>query len=293
MLDVPVYNTQGEQIDTLKVDEGLFGGTVNADLLKQAVVTYHANRRQGTAANKSRGLVAGTTAKAFRQKGTGRARRGDLRTPLLRGGGVTFRKDPRSFRKRFPKKMRRRALESALLAKMLSGDLLVVDGLAMDEPKTQRLAEILRNLRINRSCLLALARRDRNIHLSSRNIPDLTVRIAEELNAFDVATRQKMLVTLEAMEALTSPEAAAPDAETDAVGVEPQESPRTEPAPAPQPAEALEAEAEEAPEPEAVAAEPEEAPQPESAPEAEAPGPEAGDEGAGPDDQAKPQEGGS
>ncbi len=203
MVDVPVYNIEGEKIDTLQVDEQLFGGSVNADLLKQAVVTYHANRRLGTAANKNRALVTGTTAKAFRQKGTGRARRGNMKTNLLRGGGVAFRKAPRSFRKRFPKKMRRRALQSAILAKMLAGDLMVVEGLSMDAPKTQQMAGVLRNLEINRSCLLALAEPDRNIYLSSRNLPDLTVRVAADLNAFDVATRQKMLVTGEAMKALT------------------------------------------------------------------------------------------
>jgi large subunit ribosomal protein L4 len=207
MLDVPVYNTDGEQIDTLKVDEETFGGTVNVDLLKQAVVAYHANRRQGTAANRNRALVAGSRKKAYRQKGTGRARRGDMKTNLLRGGGVAFRKGPRDFRKGLPRKMRRRALQSAILAKMLAKDLMVVDGLKMEAPKTQAVAGLLKRLKIDRSCLLTLAERDRNIHLSSRNLPDLTVRIAAELNAFDVATRRKMLVTTEAMKALTGREA--------------------------------------------------------------------------------------
>lgn len=202
MLDVPVYNTEGEQIDTLQVDERLFGGTVNVDLLKQAVVAYHANRRQGTVANRGRAMIAGTTAKAFRQKGTGRARRGNMKTNLLRGGGVTFHKTPRSFRKKLPRKMRRRALQSAILAKMLASDLMVVDGLAVDAPKTRVMADLLKNLKINRSCLLALAERDANVYLSSRNLADLTVRITGELNASDVAVRQKMLVTSEAMKAL-------------------------------------------------------------------------------------------
>jgi large subunit ribosomal protein L4 len=206
MLDVPVYNPDGEQIDTLEVDEKALGGTVNVDLLKQAVVMYHANRRQGSAATRSRSRVAGTGAKAFRQKGTGRARRGDLKTNLLRGGGMAFRKEPHGFRKRMPQKMRRRALQSALLAKVLGRDLLVIDGLAMDEPKTRRMADVLRNLKIDRSCLLALAERDRSLYLAGRNLPDLTVRTAGELNAFDVATRQKMLVTREAMAALVGPE---------------------------------------------------------------------------------------
>lgn len=207
MLDVPVYNVSGEQIDTLKVDESLFGGKVNVSLVKQAVVTYHANRRQGSAANKTRSEVRGTTRKAFRQKGTGFARRGDRKANILRGGGRAFAKKASDFRKTFPRKMRKAALNSALLAKMLGNDLMVVDGLSAEAPRTSQMAGLLKSLKINRSCLLTLAGRDRNIYLSARNIPDLTVCIAEELNAFDVATRRKMLVTAEAMKAILDREA--------------------------------------------------------------------------------------
>lgn len=207
MLEVPVYNTSGEKIDSLQVDEELFGGTVNAPLVKQAIVAYHANRRQGAAATKSRGQVAGSTRKLYRQKGTGYARRGTLRTGIVRGGGVSFAKTPRSYRKKLPQKMRKAALGSAILAKMLGEDLMVIDGLEMDAPRTAEMAQVLRNLRIDRSCLLALHDRDPNVYLSSRNLPDLTVRIAAELNAFDVAVRQKMLVTPQAMKALMHPEA--------------------------------------------------------------------------------------
>jgi large subunit ribosomal protein L4 len=206
MLEVPVYDIEGKQVETLQVDENDFGGFVNEDLLKQAVVAYHANKRQGSAANLTRGMVSGSTAKAYKQKGTGRARRGDMRTPLIRGGGRAFAKSQRDFRKGLPRKMRRRALQSAILAKMLGQDLLVLKGLAIAEPKTKTLVGILKNLKINRSCLLALADRDHNVHLSSRNIADLTVRTAGELNAFDVATRQKMIVTSEAMSALSTRE---------------------------------------------------------------------------------------
>jgi len=209
MLEVPVYNTSGEKIDTLQVDEALFGGKVNASLLKQAIVTYHANKRQGTAKTKTRAEVEGSTRKLYRQKGTGNARRGNIRTNVMRGGGNAFGKRPRDFRKDFPKKMRRAALKSALLAKMLGQDLMVIDGLKADAPKTKQMAGVMKNLKINRSCLLTLAQRDVNLYLSARNIQDLTVRIAEELNAFDVATRQKMLVTSEAMKALLAGEAKA------------------------------------------------------------------------------------
>ena len=204
MLEVSVYNTAGEVIETLQIDEERFGNTVNVDLLKQAIVAYHANKRQGSATTKGRSQVVGSTRKIFRQKGTGRARRGNIRTHLVRGGGVTFAKQPRDFRKGLPRKMRRRALDSAILAKLLGHDLLVVDGLEVTEPKTKLVAELLANLKINRSCLLTIPERNQALWKSARNIPDVTVRTADELNAFDVATRQKMLVTREAMDMLLS-----------------------------------------------------------------------------------------
>lgn len=202
MLEVAVYNTSGEQIETLEVDEAIFGSTVNVSLVKQAVVAYHANRRQGTASTRSRGMVVGSTKKMYRQKGTGNARRGNRRTGILRGGGVTFAKLPRDFRKGLPRKMRKAALKSAILAKLLGEDLLVVDGLSMDSPRTAEMAKLLANLDIRRSCLLTLAQADQNVYLSSRNIPNLTVQVSGDLNAYDVAIRQKMLVTSQAMRVL-------------------------------------------------------------------------------------------
>lgn len=208
MLEVPVYNIDGKKIDTVKIDESVFGSTVNVDLVKQAVVAYQASRRQGTASGKGRGEVSGSTRKIFRQKGTGYARRGNIRTNILRGGGMAFAKKPRDFGKTLPRKMRRAALRSAILAKILGEDMLVVDGLKADQPKTSAMAGVLKNLGIERSCLLTLAERDRNLYLSGRNIPGITVRIVEELNALDVAVVQKMLVTAEAMKKLAAPEPA-------------------------------------------------------------------------------------
>ncbi len=206
MLSLPVYDTEGRQVDTMKIDEALFGTRVNVALLKQAIVAYHANRRRGTAATKGRAEVEGSTRKLFRQKGTGNARRGNIRTNLLRGGGAAFAKKPRDFRQKLSKNMRRAALRSAILAKMLGNDLLLIQGLSAKAPKTAVMAGVLRRLKIDRSCLLTLAERDHNLYLSSRNIPNLTVRTAEELNAFDVATRQKMLMTTDAMKVLTTRE---------------------------------------------------------------------------------------
>ena len=202
MLEVPIYNMAGEKVGTLPVDEADFGRKVNVALVKQAVVAYHANKRQGTAATKARSDVEGSTRKLFAQKHTGNARRGPIRTNIMRGGGVGHRKVPHSYRQDLPRKMRRRALESAILAKILGQDLLVVEGLKIDQPKTKVMAGMLAKLDIRRSCLLALEGRSETIWKSARNIPDLAVCLAAELNAFSVATRQKLLVTREAWDLL-------------------------------------------------------------------------------------------
>jgi large subunit ribosomal protein L4 len=208
MLEVAVYNVKGEQVDTLEVDEAALGGSVNPSLVKQAVVMYHANSHQHTAETKGRSQVRGSTRKLYRQKGTGLARRGAIRTGVMRGGGVIFAKRAGGRRRAMPRRMRRAALQSAVLAKILGGDLLVVDELSLKAPRTKELAGVLRNLNIDRSCVLALAGADRAVYLSARNIPRLTVRTAAELNAYDVATRQKMLVTADGMKALVGEEVA-------------------------------------------------------------------------------------
>jgi len=207
MFEVPVYNTAGEKVRTIQIADDRFGTAVNAALLKQAVVAYHANKRQGSAHVKSRNEVEGSTRKLYRQKGTGNARRGAIRTPIMRGGGRAFGKAPRDFRQVLPRKMRKAALNSAILAKIMGDDLLVVEGLKLDAPKTKTVAGVLAKLNISRSCLLALAGYDEVLFKSARNIPAVMVREARELNAFEVATRQKMLVTAEAMDVLLGKQA--------------------------------------------------------------------------------------
>ncbi|MFW6154544.1 MAG: 50S ribosomal protein L4 [Planctomycetota bacterium] len=202
MLEVPVYDMQGNALEKLQVDPAAFGGEVNAALLKQAVVAYHTNSHQGSANTRGRGDVRGSTRKLFRQKGTGNARRGAPKTNLLRGGGVAFAKPPSPARHTLTKKMRHKALQSAILAKLLGEDLLVVQDLKLDAPKTRTIATLLDKLQVHRSCLLALARRDDVIYRSTRNIPKTAVRTVEELNAWDVAGRQKMVVSRRAMDAL-------------------------------------------------------------------------------------------
>ena len=198
MINLAVYNKDGQEIESLKVDEAAFGGSVRYPLLKQAIVMYHANKRVGTAANKGRSMVAGSGRKLFRQKGTGNARVGNIRTGKRVGGGVTFAKSPRDFGKRMPKKQRRLARDSAILAKLLSSDVVVVDGLNFEKPKTKDFAGILNNLKIERSCLVTVSSEDVNIYKSVNNIPKVTVMPVNELNAGDICNYRKMLFTKEA-----------------------------------------------------------------------------------------------
>ena len=198
MIDVAVYNTDGEEVDSLKVDEAAFGGSVRYPLLKQAIVMYHANQRVGTAATKGRSMVAGSTRKLFRQKGTGYARVGNIRTGKRVGGGVTFAKTARDFGKRMPKKQRRLARDSALLAKLLSNDIVVVDELKFEAPRTKDFVSVLDNLKIERSCLVTVGSADDNLYRSARNIPGVAVMPVSQLNAGDICRYHKVLFSKEA-----------------------------------------------------------------------------------------------
>ena len=200
MIDLAVYNRDGQEVDSLKVDESAFGSAVRYPLLKQAIVMYHANKRVGTSATKSRGMVTGSSRKLFRQKGTGRARVGNIRTGKRVGGGVTFAKGLRDFGKRMPKKQRRLARDSAILAKLLSNDVVVVDGLDFEKPHTADFVSVLSNLKIlsKDSCLVTISDYDENLYKSAKNVPKVAVMPVAELNAADICNHRKMLITYEA-----------------------------------------------------------------------------------------------
>src|SRR5712671_7621981 len=146
MIEVPVYNQAGSKIDTIQLDEAKLGGEVHKKLLKQAIVMYHANQRQGTVQTKARGEVAGSTRKMFRQKGTGNARTGGIRNPIKKGGGHAKQKRPKDWRQAMPKKARRLARDSALLAKFQSNDVRVVDSISLEQPKTKLVAQMFKAL---------------------------------------------------------------------------------------------------------------------------------------------------
>jgi len=159
---------------------------------------YHANKRVGTASTKGRSMVAGSGKKLFRQKGTGNARVGNARTGKRVGGGVTFEKKARDFSKRMPKKQRRLARDSAILAKLLSENVVVVDGLSFERARTKEFQNVLSNLKIERSCLVTTGDYDENLYKSARNIPRVAVMPVEPLNAGDICNHSKVLFTKEA-----------------------------------------------------------------------------------------------
>ena len=201
MIEVPVYDETGKQTGAEQIDEAALGGRVRPQLLKQAIVMYHANRRQGHAVQKSRGQVRGSTVKLYRQKGTGRARAGSARTNIRRGGGRAFPCKLRDFRQGMPRKMRRLARNNAVLAKIMSHQAAIVDGLVFDEPKTKRLAAVLGGLGGDRGCVVAIKGSDPNLYKGGRNIPRAIIQDVAELNAFEILTRRKLLFTRDAFAA--------------------------------------------------------------------------------------------
>ncbi len=199
MIELTVYNTSGQQVDTVRIDESVLGGCVRYSLLKQALVMYQANRRVGTAATKGRSMVAGSSKKLYRQKGTGNARMGTRRTGKRVGGGMTFAKAPRDFSQRMPRKQRKLARDSAMLAKLRASNVVVVEDLAFEKPRTKDFAGILRNLKIDRSCLVAISDYDENIYRSARNIRKVAVLPIADLNAADIVNHRQVLFTKDAL----------------------------------------------------------------------------------------------
>jgi large subunit ribosomal protein L4 len=198
MITVPIQNSKGQEVESLKVDEAIFGNRVRYALLKQAIVMYQANKRVGTAATKSRGMVEGSTRKIYKQKGTGNARMGTVRTNIRRGGGVAFAKVARDFGKDMPRKQRQLATNSAILSKLQGGMVVIIDELKFGQPKTKDFVKVLGNLKIDRSCLVSISQPDVNIYKSARNVPGIAVVKVTDLNAGDICNRQKMLFTKEA-----------------------------------------------------------------------------------------------
>lgn len=200
MPKVSVYNVSGAQVGEVELSDSIFGIEPNVHVLNQAVLLQRASLRQGTHDTKGRSEVRGGGRKPWKQKGTGRARQGSIRSPQWVGGGVVFGPTPRSYKFTLPKKVRRLAIKSALSSKVIASEIIVLDQLALSQPKTKEFAGILNNLKVDRKALVVTAAYDENVALSARNIPGVKFISAEGINVLDVLHHDKLIITKDAVQ---------------------------------------------------------------------------------------------
>jgi large subunit ribosomal protein L4 len=195
MPKLAVLDMSGKQVGEIELSEAVFGITPNEAVLHQAVVMQQASLRRGTHATKNRALVSGGGRKPWRQKGTGRARHGSIRSPLWVGGGTVFGPQPRSYAFKLPKKVRRLALKSALSSKVLDQELVVLDELKLEQPKTKEMVQVLKNLGAGRKALVVTENLDEKVVLSARNIPGVKLVQADGINVLDILYHDKLILT--------------------------------------------------------------------------------------------------
>lgn len=203
MAEISIYNINGKSVGKMELDKKIFDGEVNKAVLYQIVKMYQANLRQGNASTKTRSDVSGGGKKPWKQKGTGRARAGTIRSPLWRGGGIVFGPHPRDYSYSLPKAVKRIALISSLNSKLNDKELIVVDDIKISSPKTKEMAAALRNLKAETRPLLVLDEKNEAISRASRNIPQLILRDYRTLNAYDIIRQHKLVLTQKALVALT------------------------------------------------------------------------------------------
>jgi len=199
MPKVPVLNTDGQKIDDIELSEEIFGIEPNEDVVHMAVVQYLANRRQGTQSAKTRAEVRGGGRKPWRQKGTGRARQGSIRSPQWKGGGVVFAPKPRDYSFKLNKKVKRLALKSVLSQKVLDEKFVVLDTLAFPEIKTKQMVKVMDNLKLEKA-LVVTEGDARNVMLSTRNLPNIKTAGVSTINVYDILKFDAFVVTKEAVE---------------------------------------------------------------------------------------------
>lgn len=196
-MDVPVFNMKGVEVSRLTIDAEKLGGEVNPALIKQAYVRYHANQRQGSARTLNRRDVEGSTKKIVKQKGSGGARHGDRKVPHFRGGSHAHSKKRtrEDFRLDMPKKMRRKANLNALLAKLIDGEVRVLDSMTMSEPKTRAFMEFLQAIKVDRSALVAVSSENEAMRRSARNAEGVTMCAPSQLNTFELLNHRYLVIT--------------------------------------------------------------------------------------------------
>ncbi|HKZ84581.1 MAG TPA: 50S ribosomal protein L4 [Anaerolineae bacterium] len=202
MMKVPVKNMAGENVGEVELNKLIFEAPINTALMHQALTRQLANARQGTAKTKTRGEVAGSTRKVWRQKHTGRARQGSRKAPQWRKGGTVFGPSPRSYRQRMPKNMRHAALRSALSVKAADNQIVVLDALMLDAPKTKAMADMLRNLEVGRSALILLSEGSPTVERSIRNLEGVQYLRAQYLNVRDLLGAETVVVPQSALDAI-------------------------------------------------------------------------------------------
>ena len=198
MAKVAVYNMEGKEVDSIELNDSIFGVEVNEHLVHMAVLQQLANNRQGTQKAKTRSEVRGGGRKPWRQKGTGHARQGSTRSPQWTGGGVVFAPVPRDYSFKLNKKEKRAALKSALTSRVAENKFVVVDELKLDEIKTKKFVEVLKNLQVEKA-LVVLNEMDKNVIASAANIPTVKTAQTNELNVFDVLKYDTVVVTKSAV----------------------------------------------------------------------------------------------
>lgn len=200
MPKVALYNVSGAQVGEVELADAVFGIEPNVHVVHSAVVLQQASLRQGTHKTKGRSEVRGGGRKPWKQKGTGRARQGSIRSPQWKGGGVVFGPTPRSYGFKLPKKVRRLAIKSALSSKVIDSDIIVLDQLSLAQPKTKEFAAILGNLKVERKALVVTGSYDDNVALSTRNIPGVKFVSAEGISVLDVLAHDKLIITKDAVQ---------------------------------------------------------------------------------------------
>jgi large subunit ribosomal protein L4 len=199
MPKVSVLNTAGKEVGELELADSVFGIEPHVHVLHSAVVMQQASERSGTHKVKGRSEVRGGGRKPWKQKGTGRARQGSIRSPQWKGGGIVFGPTPRSYAYKLPKKVRRLAIKSALSSKVIDQDLIVLDELVLNAPKTKEFVAILKNLNVGRKALVVAGEYNDNIALSLRNIPGIKLVAADGINVLDVLVHDKLIITKDAV----------------------------------------------------------------------------------------------
>ena len=202
MIKVPVFDNSGNPLEDISLSEERFGGKVRRELLRDTIIMHEANHRRGTASTKTRGEVKGGGRKPWKQKHTGRARAGDIRSPIWKGGGVVFGPRPRDYSFSMHRKAKKVALQSAILSKLIDNEVILINELELDSPSTKKMATLLKCLDIRESCLIVMQEFDETIWKSSRNIYNVKLRVASDLNAYDVIKYKKLLIVKDVLDGL-------------------------------------------------------------------------------------------